>query len=290
MKLTSLAALCLMSLLTAAVPAQMAGMSKSSTNGTSPTLTSRFAAADPQLSADADSDFWKSSKGVTLDRSITTGEPNPKLSSEVRSRWTDRNLYILFVAHYEQLHTKPDTVTTTETYGMWNWDVFEAYVGSDFQHTNKYWELMVSPNGEYLDQAIDSTVARPGLNRERDANTGMKVKGKIYADKKIWVGEMQIPWASLTTDRPDVGNELRVNFFRQDGLGAARGGRGGRGGQAGTGAAAATGTATPAPTSAQTPAVTNPNMRGGRTFQAWQPTGLWAPHHPENFGLLKLVE
>jgi hypothetical protein len=256
-------------------------------SSSSPTLESRYASADPALSADPNSNFWKDSRGVTLERSITSGDVLPNLRSEVRSRWSDKNLYILFVAHYETLHTKPDTVTTTETYGMWNWDVFEAYVGSDFDHINRYWELMVSPNAEYLDQAIDSTVARPGLNRERDANTGMKVKASIDADKKIWVGEMQIPWAAIDKRTPKAGNALRVNFFRQDG--ATQGRRGATPGtRSGAGASSATLTRAGAP-GGPGAAGGNPNVRGGRTFQAWQPTGVWAPHHPEKFGLLKLT-
>jgi len=60
------------------------------------------------------------------------GDLTPGHRTEIRSRWTDRNLYFLFVCPYEQLYLKPDPKTNTETNELWKWDVAEAFIGSDF--------------------------------------------------------------------------------------------------------------------------------------------------------------
>ena len=53
--------------------------------------------------------------------------------TEVRTRWTAQNLYFLFVCPYAQLNLRPNPKTSTETYGLWNWDVAEVFIGADFK-------------------------------------------------------------------------------------------------------------------------------------------------------------
>jgi len=49
----------------------------------------------------------------------------------------------------------------------WDWDDFELYLGANFENINLYGEFQISPQGEFLDQAIDATRERPGWNDER---------------------------------------------------------------------------------------------------------------------------
>jgi hypothetical protein len=177
----------------------------------------------------------------------------PTLCAEIRSRWTDKNIYFLFAGHYEKLTLNPNPDTVHETPHLWEKDVFEAYLGGDAEHPNRYREFQVSPQGEFLDNDIDSTVRRAGLNGEEAWNSGFKVKARIDEASKIWYAEMQIPLASVASRAPHVGNELRANFYRQDNL-------------------------------------SDPEPRRPRAFLAWQPPGIWNPHHPEKFGTLRLVE
>ena len=207
---------------------------------------------DVEPTADPDSQFWKGISGVIIDKSVL-GTEMPKLRAEVRSRWTDKYIYFLFAGHYDllTLNANPDLVK--ETPHLWEKDVFELYIGSDSEHTNRYRELQISPQGEFLDNDIDSTVRRPGYNGEEAWNSGMEVKTRIDHKNKIWYGEMKIPFAAVDIRQPQAGNELRVNMFRQDNL--------------------------------PRPADEHP-----RAFLAWQPPGVWNPHHPEKFGVLRLVD
>ena len=44
---------------------------------------------------------------------------------------------------------------SSETPRLWNWDVAEAFIGSDFERIGFYKEFQVSPQGEWVDLAID---------------------------------------------------------------------------------------------------------------------------------------
>jgi hypothetical protein len=196
--------------------------------------------------ADANSAFWKGIQGVFIEKSVL-GPAMPEFRAEVRSRWTKEYIYFLFIGPYQKLtlNSNPDTVK--ETYRLWEKDCFEVYLGADFEHTNRYREFQMSPQAEFLDLDIDSTMAKPGFNGENNWNAGMKVKARIDAKKKIWYGEMRIPIAAVDNRPAQAGHEMRINLYRQDG----------------------------APPD--------------RIFLAWQPPGVWNPHHPEKFGTLKLV-
>ena len=79
----------------------------------------------------------------------------PGHRTEIRSRWADKNLYLLFVCPYEELYAKPDPSYTAETNKLWEWDVAEVFIGSDFQNIKRYTEFQVSPRGEWVDLDID---------------------------------------------------------------------------------------------------------------------------------------
>lgn len=181
-------------------------------------LLSQRASDDSDPSADPDSGFWKTIKGVSIESSIL-GQNVTNLHAEIRSRWTANNLYSLFIGHYDVLNLKTNPDTTTETYRLWENDCFEAYAGADFEHVNLYKEFQMSPQGEFLDLDIDASKPRPGYNGEQLWNSGMKVRARIDEARKIWCGEMRIPISAIDKRPAQVGNELRVNFCRQDGRG-----------------------------------------------------------------------
>ncbi|MBZ5581383.1 MAG: carbohydrate-binding family 9-like protein [Acidobacteriia bacterium] len=206
------------------------------------------AAQDHEPDPSPGSSFWRA-KGVALDKSIL-GQPEPALASEARSRWTDKNLYFLFFGPYQVLHLKPDPDTVHETFKLWFFDDFELYLGANFDNINLYGEFQISPQSEFLDQAIDATKSKPGWGDEHLWDSGMQVKSRIDRVRKIWYGEMRIPIAAIDKRKPAEGNEMRVNVYRL-----------------------------------QTVPEGEPKIH----FLAWQPTGEWNPHRPAKFGRLKLV-
>ncbi|HEU5406482.1 MAG TPA: hypothetical protein VFU48_01855, partial [Nitrospira sp.] len=107
----------------------------------------------------------------------------------------------------------------------------------------------ISPQSEFLDQAIDASVRRPGWGNEHLWNSGMTVKSRIDREKKIWYGEMCIPIASIDQRPAAIGNEFRANVYRLQSAGQGK----------------------------------------KKHFLAWQPTGEWNPHRPKKFGTVRLV-
>ena len=82
-------------------------------------IVSARAKADFALTADPNASNWKSVKGVVTEQG-RRGEPVPNHRTEIRSRWTAQNLYLLFICQYEELNLKANPSTTTETNQLWS--------------------------------------------------------------------------------------------------------------------------------------------------------------------------
>jgi len=177
-------------------------------------LLSFRASEDFELTADPAAAAWKKIKGVFAGRG-PQGEPVAGHRTEIRSRWTAKNLYFLFICPYEQLFLKANPSTTSETNFLWKWDAAEVFVGADFEHIRHYREFQVSPQGEWVDLDIDLDHSDPA--RRWLWNSGFQVKARIVRDAKIWYGEMKIPIASIDSRPPGPGNEMRINLYRIQG-------------------------------------------------------------------------
>jgi len=180
----------------------------------SKTIKSFYSKSDFALTADPNSKEWKMVKGVTAERG-PRGDMTPGHKTEIHSRWSDKNLYLLFICPYEQLYSKPNPSTTTETNRLWEWDVAEAFIGSDFENIKHYTEFQVSPHGEWVDLDIDRNPDPPNHNWQW--NSGFEVKARINEKDKIWYGEMRIPIDKIDKRKPQAGQELRINFYRLQG-------------------------------------------------------------------------
>ena len=177
-------------------------------------VESKQAQRDTSSDTDPNSPFWRGASAIFADRD-GSGNPVPGHRSEIRSRWTARNLYFLFICPYEQLNLKPDPKTETETNELWKWDVAEVFIGSDFKNIRRYKEFEVSPQGEWIDLDIDLDAPR-----HEDGwvwNSGFQSSARIDQAAKIWYAFMRIPYAAVDARSAAAGNTLRVNFFRSQG-------------------------------------------------------------------------
>ena len=176
-------------------------------------LVSHRAAADFALTADPESAAWKNVRGVHADKD-RTGQPVPGHRTEIRSRWTDTHLYFLFIASYDALSVNPAPSLSEETNRLWQWDVAEVFIGSDVADPRRYKELQVSPQGEWVDLAIDRT--QTPASHDVSWNSGYTVKARVVPERKIWYGEMRIPLQALGLDGKP-GTEARLNLYRMQG-------------------------------------------------------------------------
>ena len=177
-------------------------------------IQSRYSERDFPLTADPSARQWKPVEPVVAENNAR-GVHTPNHRTEIRSRWTLKNLYFLFVCPYEELHLRPNPSTKTETNKLWEWDVAEVFIGSDFDRIWQYKEFQVSPQNEWVDLEIDRKNPRPEGGWVW--NSGFEVKARIDPDKKIWYGEMRIPLSTVDSRPAKEGNEMRINFYRLQG-------------------------------------------------------------------------
>jgi hypothetical protein len=176
-------------------------------------LSSR-ANTDSAADLDPESSFWHDAPRVFF-ATDNYGHPFPDHRSEVRSRWTPKNLYFLFVCPYVQLHLRPNLSLTAKTWELWNWDVAEAFIGSERDPIHIYREFELSPQREWLDLSID--LRQPDKIADHDWRSGCEVDARIDAAARIWYGFLRVPWACVETGPAAAGNRLRINFFRSQG-------------------------------------------------------------------------
>jgi hypothetical protein len=177
-------------------------------------IESLHAKRDVALTADPKARHWKDAVPAIAENS-PTGEAVPGHRTEIRSIWTDKNLYLLFTCPYEELNLKPDPDLTKDTWRLWEWDVAEVFVGAEMDKIWHYREYQVSPQGEWIDLDIDRKAPLPQGGMLW--NSGYKVKARIDKEKKIWYGEFQIPIESINGATAKTGAEMRINFYRIQG-------------------------------------------------------------------------
>jgi hypothetical protein len=219
--------------------------------GPKPVIDSAYAAKDFELTADPNSPQWAKAPRVLAGRDYF-GEEVPGGATEIRSRWTSDYLYLLYICPYDELNLKPEPTTTDETPRLWNWDVAEAFIGSDAERITRYKEFQVSPQSEWVDLDIDRD--DPKGQAGMKWNSGYTVKGRIVetadaSGRKYWYGEMKIPFKSIDARPAEKGRNFRVGLYRIAGK--------------------------------ESPGVT-------RKHYAWSPTGQKNFHVPQAFGTLTL--
>jgi hypothetical protein len=177
-------------------------------------IESMQAAQDFALETNPSLQFWRAARPTYMEVDAHNS-PVPEYRTEVRTRWTDKNLYFLFVCPYQQLNLKPNPQTSKETNQLWNWDVAEVFIGSDFKDIKRYKEFELSPRGEWIDLDID--LHNPHHEGGWTWNSGFEVSARIDQAAHVWYGAMKIPYSAIDHRAPGPGNLLRVNLFRSQG-------------------------------------------------------------------------
>ena len=177
-------------------------------------MPSQMAKSDFALTADPDSPQWRGAPAVVTDRD-RYGKPQPGHRTEIRGRWTAKNAYFLFVSEYQTQKLMPVASEKKETWGLWEYDVVEVFIGAELDKINRYKEFEVSPQNAWVDLDVDRDRADREVDWTWDA--GMRSKSRVDKDKKQWVCEIAIPWKSIGGAKPAKGSEYRLNLYRIEG-------------------------------------------------------------------------
>jgi hypothetical protein len=177
-------------------------------------VVSTQANEDAALQLDPNSPFWSAARPISMDKD-SFDKAVLGYRTEIRTRWTKNNLYFLFTCPYEQLHLKPNPNISHETNELWNWDVAEVFIGSDFSDIKHYKEFEVSPQGEWVD--LDINLHNPHHEDGWTWNSGFKAVARIDQEKHVWYAAMRIPFSAIDSRPPAIGNKMRINLFRSQG-------------------------------------------------------------------------
>jgi hypothetical protein len=179
-----------------------------------PIIDSLHAERDVELTTDAASPFWRAAQPIHAEAD-KRGQVLSRYRTEIRTRWTENNIYFLFISPYKDLYLKPAPDTAHETNELWNWNVAEVFIGSDFKDIKRYKEFEVSPHNEWVDLDID--LNKPHHEDGWLWNSGFEHLTRIDAAKHIWCVAMKIPFKVIDTRSPVAGNTFRVNLYRTEG-------------------------------------------------------------------------
>jgi hypothetical protein len=172
------------------------------------------ASQDVPLTPDPASPFWHDARVVAVEKD-RFGNIVPNFRTMVRTRWTQKDIYFLFVSPYDELHLKPNPTTQKETNELWNWDVAEVFIGSDFNDIQRYKEFEVSPQGEWVD--LDINLHNPHHEDGWTWNSGFESAARIDESSHMWYAAMRIPFSAIDHQVPVAGHTLRINFFFSQG-------------------------------------------------------------------------
>ena len=153
---------------------------------------------------------WQVSAPVHLEYQLRDGAARPEVSTSVRILWSDRYLYLGYECPFTELTVFEPPDRTGERTGLWDRDVVEAFIGSDGENTQHYFEFEVSPNGERLDLELG------GRTKGLAWNSGFESDVKVDRKAKVWSVTMRIPLNALSPIPPAAGTRWRLNLYRHD--------------------------------------------------------------------------
>jgi hypothetical protein len=154
---------------------------------------------------------WSLAAPARLEYQSGDSVARPELSTPVRALWSDRYLYLSYECPYRQLSVwSPPADPGQERLGLWDFDVVEAFIGSDSERASRYTEFEWAPSGESLDLRLDLP--------EKDFQWTANAESAVVIDdaEKVWRVEVRIPMSSIAETAPRSGTRWRINLFRHD--------------------------------------------------------------------------
>lgn len=180
------------------------------------TFTIQYVSAPANLSADSTAAIWKDSSVQSMSKDCSREVDYPRLKTQIRAFWTDRDLYFLFECPYVELNLFLPADNSKKRVGLWDRDVVEMFLGDDWSNIRHYREFEIAPTGDWIDLAIDLD----RKDNDRSWSSGWQTKAHIDRERKIWYAAARIPLAAVSSKPVGAGTRWRMNLYRIDGLGA----------------------------------------------------------------------
>ena len=152
---------------------------------------------------------WVKAIPIRLEYQSNNAHAKPNLSTPVRVLWSDKFLYLSYECPYRELSVWSPP-SKEERLGLWDYDVVEAFIGSDPEQINRYTEFEWSPSGETLDLKLNLS--------DKDFAWTANAESSVKTDEsaKVWRLEARIPLSSLSDKMPVAGTRWKINLYRHD--------------------------------------------------------------------------
>ena len=180
-----------------------------------PTVVAKHIDHDFMPDGKLDEAEWATAMPVRLEYQSVDSIARPELSTPVRLLWSDKFLYLSYECPYRELSIwpQPDVAAPEqkqERLGLWDYDVVEAFIGSEPDQVNRYTEFEWAPSGESLDLKLELP--------KKDFDWTANAEAAVVVDEaaKIWRAEVRIPLTALSDTPPTAGTRWKINLFRHD--------------------------------------------------------------------------
>ena len=131
------------------------------------------------LNVDPKSEMWANAASAWITKDCTKTLDYPNLKTQVRAFWTDDFLYLLFVCPYEVLNLFLPPQNDKPRHGLWDRDVVEMFLGSDWNNIGHYREFEIAPTGDWIELAINFDLKTRQTADEINWSSGWQRMAKI---------------------------------------------------------------------------------------------------------------
>jgi hypothetical protein len=170
---------------------------------------------NPTLDLNPDSEPWRDARSQEMIKDCSREIEYGNLRTEIRSFWTDTDLYFLFSCPYEALNVFLPAANAAPRNGLWDRDVVEMFLGDDWQNIRHYREFEIAPTGDWIDLAIDLD----RKNYDKTWRSGWQTAARIDQTRKTWYAGARIPLRAVSEKPVRTDTRWRMNLYRIDGLG-----------------------------------------------------------------------
>lgn len=165
---------------------------------------------DFELDGELNDAVWRKATPARVEYGSLKYDARPELATSVRVLYSDQFIYFGWECPFTKLTVFDTPSADRERLGLWDRDVVEVFVGSDWKNINRYAEYEVAPTNERLDVLLNL----PGKDFGWDGRAQSAVK--VDKRRKVWTVEWRMPLELLASAKPAPGARWRLNFYRCD--------------------------------------------------------------------------
>jgi predicted TIM-barrel fold metal-dependent hydrolase len=165
---------------------------------------------DFELDGELKEAAWQRASPAWVEYGSLKYDARPEVATSVRVLYSDQFIYFGWECPFTKLTVFDTPSADRERLGLWDRDVVEVFVGSDWQNINRYAEYEVAPTNERLDVLLN--LPEKNFGWDGRAQSAVKVDKK----RKVWTVEWRMPLEVLSSAKPAPGTRWRLNLYRCD--------------------------------------------------------------------------